>query len=83
MTSYHDLEKQVYDDIRATPFTRIHGRPTWRAKEKLLNEAKGPALKQLVSYKWVDQCGLLAEIIGAVRYALNNPAGVRRARPAG
>ena len=72
MTSYHDLERQVYEDIRASPFTRIHGRPTWRAKEKLMKEAKGPALKQRVSYDWSGQYGLLPEIIGAARYALDN-----------
>ena len=63
MTSYHDLEKQVYDNIGTTPFTRIHGRPTWRANEKLLKEAKGPALKQRVSYDWAGQYGVLADII--------------------
>ena len=85
MTSYHDLEKQVYEDIRATPFTRIHGRSTWRAKEKLLKEAKGPALKQRVGYDWAGQYGILAEIIGAARYALDNPtmpAYVAPAQPA-
>ena len=74
MTSYHDLERQVYEDIRAMPFTRIHGRPTWRTKEKLMKEAKRPALNQRVSYDWAGQFGLLAEIIGAARYALDNPA---------
>ena len=63
MTSYHDLERQVSEDIRATAFTRIHGRPTWCAKEKLMKEAKGPALKQRVSHDWAGQYGLLAEII--------------------
>ena len=67
MTSYHDLQKQVYDDIKATPFTRIHGRPTWQTKEKLLKEAKGPAPKQQVSYDWAGQYGVLAALIGAAR----------------
>ena len=74
MTSYDDLEKQVYDDIRSTLFMRIHGRPTWRAKVKLLKEAKRPALKQRVSYDWAGQYGIVAEIIGAARYVLDNPA---------
>ena len=82
MTSYHHLEKQVYEDIRATSFTRIHGRPTWRAKEKLLKEAKGPALKQRVSYNWAGQYGLFAEIIGAAKYALDNPAMPAHVAPA-
>ena len=29
MTLYHDLKKQVYDGIRATPFTKIHGLPSF------------------------------------------------------
>ena len=40
MTSYHDLEKQVYEEIRAEPYTRIPGRPSWRAKEALVKEAR-------------------------------------------
>ena len=31
-------------------------------------------MKQRVSYNWAGQYGLLAEIIGAARYALDNPA---------
>lgn len=73
MTSYHDLEKQIYEEIRASPFTRIHGKPTWRAKEKLVREARERAIKQRVSYDWAGQYGLLAEIIGAARYAADNP----------
>ena len=40
MTSYHDLKKQVYDKIRAAPFTRIHGLPSWQDKEKLVKECQ-------------------------------------------
>ena len=73
MTSCHDLEKQIYEEIKASPFTRIHGKPTWRAKEKLVREARERAIKQRVSYDWAGQYGLLAEIIGAARYAADNP----------
>ena len=73
MTSYHDLEKQVYEDIRAEPYTRIPGRPSWRAKEGLAKEARNHALRHRVSYDWAGQYGLLAEIIGAARYAADNP----------
>ena len=44
MTSYHDLEKQVYEKILAEPYTRIPGRPSWRAKEALVKETKTHAL---------------------------------------
>ena len=73
MTSYHDLEKQVYDDIRAEPYTRIHGRPSWRDKERLIKESKVHALRNKVSYDWSGRFGLLPEIIGAARYGLENP----------
>ena len=63
MTSYHDLEKATYDEIRAKPFTRIHGRPSWRAKERLIKDSRGPALTCRVSYDWSGPYGLLAEIV--------------------
>ena len=73
MTSYHDLEKQVYEEVRAEPYTRIHGRPSWRDKERLIKESKVHALRNKVSYDWSGQYGLLPEIIGAARFALENP----------
>lgn len=73
MTSYHDLEKQVYEEIRAEPYTRIPGRPTWRSKEALVKEARPHALRQRVSFDWAGPYGLLAEIIGAVRYHADHP----------
>ena len=73
MTSYHDLEKQVYEEIRAEPYTRIPGRPSWRSKEALVKEARKHALQQRVSYDWAGRYGLLAEIIGAARYAVDHP----------
>ena len=73
MTSYHDLEKQIYEDVRAEPYTRIHGRPSWSDKERLIKESKVHALRNKVSYDWSGQYGLLAEIIGAARYAIENP----------
>ena len=44
MTSYHDLEEQTYQTVKASPLTRIHGKPSWRAKETLKNEAKKIAI---------------------------------------
>ena len=73
MTSYHDLEKQVYEEVRAELYTRIPGRPSWRAKEGLVKESKSHALRHRVSYDWSGQNGLLPEIIGAARYDADNP----------
>ena len=74
MASYHDLKKQTYEEIHARPFTRIHGRPTWRLKEKLVDKCKEVALNYYaVGYDWSGGYGLLAEIIGAARYAADNP----------
>ena len=44
MTSYHDLEEQTFQTVKASPLTRIHGKPSWRAKETLKNEAKKIAI---------------------------------------
>ena len=74
MTSYHDLEKQTYDTIRANPFIRIHCRPSWRSKEQLIKDCRGPALSCKVSYPWSGNYGLLVEIIGAQQYAHDNHA---------
>ena len=52
MTSYHDLEKQVYEKIRAEPYTRITGWPSWQAKEAFIKESKSHALRYRVSYDW-------------------------------
>ena len=73
MTSYHDLEKQVYEEIQAEPYTRIHGRSSWRAKETLAKEAGIHALRNKVSYDWSGQFGLLPKITGAERFATDNP----------
>ena len=73
MTSFHDLKKQVYDEIRATPFTRIHGLPTWRCKEALVKLLRNISLKYDVSYDWSGGFGLLPFIIGAARFTADNP----------
>ena len=39
MTSYHDLEEQLYKGIRSKPSTRIHGTVNWRKKEILKAQA--------------------------------------------
>ena len=73
MSSYHDLEKQVYEEIRTEPYTRIHGRPSWHAKETLAKEANIHALTNKVSYDWSGQFFLLPEIIWTARFAADNP----------
>ena len=50
MTSYHDLEETTYQTCRANPFTRIHGLPTWRTKERLKEEASKLGVQMKVSY---------------------------------
>ena len=56
----------MYDVIKATSFTRIHGKPSWQAKEMLICEGREQAIKQWVGYDLAGPYGLLAEIIGAV-----------------
>ena len=81
MTSYHDLEEQVYKGIRSKPFTRIHGTVDWRKKEILKTEASNVGFECQVSHNWAGGLGLTVEIIGATRYAAENPTffAVRRA----
>ena len=38
MTSYHDLDESTYKSVIADGVTRIHGLPTWRAKQLLVTE---------------------------------------------
>ena len=68
MTSYHDLEDSTYKWIRAQPFTRIHGKPTWDRVERLHEEAADVAMDCDVSYTWLNEHVLLAEILGPVKY---------------
>ena len=73
MASYHDLEEQTYQTVKASPLTRIHGKPSWRAKETLKNDAKKIAIALKVSYDWSQGKGLLALIIGSARLAADYP----------
>ena len=66
--SYHDLEATTYEKVRNKKFTRIHGKPTWSSKEALLREAEEVALECDVHYAWAGEFGLLATVIGTVRY---------------
>ena len=73
MTSYHDLEEQVYKGIRSNPFTRIHGTDNWRKKEIFNTEASYVVLECKLSHDWAGGIGLMVAIIGAMRYTSENP----------
>ena len=66
--SYHDLETSTYENVRNKKFSRIHGKPTWSHKEALMREAEEVALDCDVHYTWSGDFGLLATILGQVRY---------------
>ena len=68
MTSYHDLEEQVYKGIWSKPFTSIHVTVDWINKEILKIEESDVGLEYKVSHNWVGELGLMVEIIGATRY---------------
>ena len=68
MTSYHDLDDATYKWIRARPFTRIHEKPTWDQMERLHEEAADVAMGCDMSYTWSSGHGILAEILGPVKY---------------
>ena len=66
-------ETTAFESLRATPFTRVHGRPT-RCNYKILKEeACAPASEvEDITYSWsktaTDNYGLLANILGANKY---------------
>ena len=74
MKSYHDAKQTAYESVRAEPLNRIHGKPSWRAKEELKNLAARQDIRFKVSYEWSGGKGLLALIIGAARFAADYPA---------
>ena len=66
-------ETTAWEAVRATPFTRIHGRPTRRDYETLKEEAATLASQvEDITYAWSrdmhDNYGLLADIIGTDEY---------------
>ena len=73
MTSYHDLEEQVYKGIRSKPFTRIHSTVDWRKNEIIKTQASDVGLEYQFSHNWEGGLGLMVEIIGATRYTAENP----------
>ena len=59
------FEKEVYDTIRAQPFTKIPTKPSWVHKEPMIEEACQIALDINVSYTWTGEDVFLAEMGGA------------------
>ena len=62
-----------FESVRATPFTRVHRRPTRRDYEILKEEACAPASEvDNITYAWsknaTDNYGLLADILGVDEY---------------
>ena len=63
----------VFESVRATPFTRVHGRPTQRDYKILKEEACALASKvEDITYPWsknaTDNYGLLTNILGTDEY---------------
>jgi hypothetical protein len=61
------------ESICAIPFARVHGRPTHCNYETLKEEASALASEvENITYAWsknaTDDCGLLADILGADKY---------------
>ena len=85
MASAIDLEESVYQQVRAKPLTRIHGRPKWLQMRQMSREMRKQAIKFRVSYDWSGNYGLQAIVVGAARYATDHPtlpAYVRPTEPA-
>ena len=73
IASNHMLKKATLDTIIARPFTKSVGRkPIWRQDENLIKEMTEAVLSCDVTYNWAGKCGLLAELVGAVKYATDN-----------
>ena len=68
MAEYKTLEKAAYQQVRDSPFTRVHGLPTWLQKQNLIKEMQAAGVDASVSYTWAGDRGLLAEIDGATKY---------------
>ena len=68
-------EASAYKNVRANPFTRIHGRPTQGDYEIIKHEAATQASEvEDITYAWSrdpvtgDEYGLLAKILGLAEY---------------
>jgi hypothetical protein len=67
--SHEQARKTAYDQIRATPFTKVHGTITRRARDILFNEACEAATGFTLPFEWAtdesgENYGGLAEVTG-------------------
>ena len=62
------MDKSAYEVVRASPFTQIHGKPTWTNKVTLVKGISTITIQIDVTYDWVSGYGMLAEIMGAKAY---------------
>ena len=68
------IEAEAFEAVRATPFTKLHGRPSRNDYETLKKEASDLASElEDITYEWTrsptgEEYGLLAEIIGEDKY---------------
>jgi len=68
------IEAEAFEAVRATPFTKIHRRPSRNDYEMLKKEASDLAVElEDITYEWTrsptgEEYGLLAEIIGEDEY---------------
>ena len=67
-TTMRTMDKSAYELVRASPFTRIHGKPTWTNKVTLVKEMATIAVQIDVTYDWAAGYGMLAEVMGATDY---------------
>ena len=73
LSTAKQAETNAFESVRATPFTRVLGRPTRRNCEILKEEACAPASEvDDITYAWsknaTDNYGLLADILGVEEY---------------
>jgi hypothetical protein len=90
-SSARSAENTAFETIRMTPFTRIHGRPSWSDYEILKQEATTIASKiKDITYNWSrdtvtgDEYGLLSKILGVDEYNHQTgiPTYVKETKPA-
>ena len=71
--SNQDAEEQEFNRVRAMPFDRINGCPTWQKYLKLKQHASKIAVGAEVDYDWTlcgagHKYGLLADMLGGEEY---------------
>ena len=71
--SNQDAEEREFNRVRAIPFERINGCPTWQKYLKLKQHASKIAVGAEVDYDWTlcgagHKYGLLADILGGEEY---------------